>query len=179
VQKLLHDAFVQESGALYATPFFIVSRESHRPYWFLHLANSPKANDVVKELHWAVQNHFSHYGDTGLAMLGFDPFREPPHGQLSFPFDSFAKQRTEEALLKQLPDRLGSRHAAGVPFGDLFAAVTNETPATKEMVRTALTTLCREGDLTKQGGSGELRRIETPVRDDDVIRLPSQIRISW
>lgn len=179
VQKLLHDAFVEHSGANYATPFFIVSRESHRPYWFLHLANSPKANDVVKELHWAIQNHFSHYGDTGLAMLGFDPFREPTPGQLGFAFDSFAKQRTEQALIKQLPDRIGNRHATGVNFGDLFATVANETPATKEMVRAVLTTLCREGDLTKHGGSGEQRRIETPVRDDDVLALPSQTRMRW
>ncbi len=179
VQQLLHDAFVQGSGARYATPFFIVSRESHRPYWFLHLANSPKANDVVKELHWAIQNHFSHYGDTGLAMLGFDPHREPDPGQLSFAFDSFAKQRTEQALLQQLPARIETRHADGVQFGELFAAVTNETPATKEMVRTVLTTLCREGDLTKRGGSGEQRRIETPVRDDDIVTLHKQTRIRW
>jgi len=179
VQQLLHKIFVQESGARYATPFFIVSRESHRPYWFLHLANSPKANDVVKELHWEIQNHFSHYGDTGLAMLGFDPSREPDPGQLSFAFDSFAKQRTEEALLKQLPDRIGTGHAARVQCRDLFASVANETPATKEMVRTALTTLCREGDLAKHGGSGEQRRVDTPVRDDDVIMLPKQTRIHW
>jgi len=179
VQKLLHDAFVQQSGARYATPFFIVSRESHRPYWFLHLANSPKANDVVKELHWAIQNHFSHYGDTGLSMLGFDPFRDPTPGQLSFAFDSFAKQRTEHALLKQLPDRIGTQHAAGVLFGELFAAVANETPATKEMLRSAVTALCREGDLSKQGGSGEQRRTETPVRDDDVVILAKQTRMHW
>lgn len=178
VQKVLHDSFVKQSGAKYATPFFIVSRESHRPYWFLHLANSSKANDVVKELHWTIQNHFSHYGDAGLGMLGFDPYREPVPGQLSFAFDSIAKQRTEQSLLQQLPDRIGS-YAAGVQFSDLFGAVTNETPATKEMLRAVLTMLCREGELSKYGGSGEQRRSETPVRDDDVVTLTTQTRIRW
>lgn len=98
---------------------------------------------------------------------------------MSFGFDSIAKQRTEQALLKQLPDRIRARYAAGVQFADLFAAVTNETPATKEMVREVLTTLCREGDLGKRGGSGEQRRSETPIRDDDIVLLPRQVRMPW
>lgn len=40
VQRLLHDAFKLQAGAKYFTPFFIFSRESNRPYWFLHLACS-------------------------------------------------------------------------------------------------------------------------------------------
>ena len=179
VQKLLHEVFVKDSGARYATPFFIVSRESHRPYWFLHLANSSRANDVVKELHWSVQNHFSHYGDSGLSMLGFDPQREPARGQLSFAFDDRARQRTTAALLEQLPDRIGSCYSSGVPFGNLFAALANETPATKEMLRDALTTLCRESVLIKSGGSGEQRHGKTPIRDDDVLALSKQIRFIW
>ena len=179
VQKLLHDAFVKDSGARYATPFFIVSRESHRPYWFLHLANSSRANDVVKELHWSIQNHFSHYGGSGLSMLGFDPQREPASGQLSFEFDDLAKQRTNSALLEQLPNRIGSCYSSGVPFGNLFAALANETPATKEMLRGVLTTLCRESVLIKRGGDGEQRRGKTPIRDGDVLTLSKQIRIHW
>lgn len=179
VQKILHDAFVEQSGARFATPFFIVSRDSHRPYWFLHLANSARANDVVKELHWEMQNHFSHYGDAGLGMLGFDPSREPDPTQLGFAFDSFAQQRTEQLLLEQLPARIGGRHSGGTRFDDLFAAVTNETPATKRMMRSVVNTLCREGELIKHGGSGEQRRSETSARDDDIIMLAKQIRMRW
>lgn len=179
VQKLLHDAFVGESGAKYATPFFIVSRESHRPYWFLHLANSTRANEVVKELHWAMQNHFSHYGDAGLAMLGFDPDREADPSQLSFAFDSFAMQKTERALLEEVPRRVASTYANGVSFDDLFAAVTNETPATKEMLGAALATLCRGGELQKQGGEGQRRHVETAVHGDDILFPSAQGRLPW
>ena len=178
VQQVLHDAFVQKSGAAFATPFFIVSRESNRPYWFLHLANSQRANDVVKQLHWELQNHFSHFGDTGLSMLGFDPFREPdPRQQLLFAFDSIAKQQTELALMAQLPDRLRRNYYDGIQFNDLFAALTNETPATKDMLRTALTSLCREGDFTRLGGCGEHRHCTTPIRDSDVVMPSRQLRL--
>lgn len=179
VQKLLHDAFVGDSGARFATPFFIVSRESHRPYWFLHLANSTRANEVVKELHWAMQNHFSHYGDAGLAMLGFDPDREADPAQLSFAFDSFAMQKTEKALLEEIPRRIATAHRDGVSFDALFAAVTNETPATKDMLGAVVATLCRVGDLGKQGGAGERRHLETALHDDDVIFPSGQGKLPW
>jgi three-Cys-motif partner protein len=177
VQKLLHDAFVHHSGARYATPFFILSRGSHRPYWFLHLANSDKANDVVKELHWDIQNHFSHYGDAGLTMLGFDPFREVESVQLSFGFDPTARERTEESLLRQLPARVSAGHAQGIPFEGLFGALTNETPATRNMLRGAVTKLCNEGLLQKEGAEGERRRSSTTVRDSDLISIPRQGRL--
>lgn len=179
VQKVLHDIFVGHSGAKFATPFFIVSRESHRPYWFLHLANSTRANDVVKELHWAMQNHFSHYGDAGLAMLGFDPHREADPGQLSFAFDSFAMQKTEKALLAELPSRIVSTYGNGISLNELFAAVTNETPATKDMLGAALGTLCREGELQKHGSKGERRHVDTAVHDDDVLFPSRQGRLPW
>lgn len=179
VQKLLHDAFVGESGAKYATPFFIVSGESHRPYWFLHLANSARANEVVKELHWAMQNHFSHYGDAGLAMLGFDPDRDLDRGQLSFAFDSFAMQKTEKALLEEVPRRMVSGFGEGVSFDSLFAAVTNETPASKAMLGTVIGTLCREGVLQKRGGGGERRHIDTAIQGDDIVSLSTQGRLPW
>ncbi len=55
IQRILHHGFTAEVGSTYYTPFFIVSRESNRPYWFLHMANSARANDVVKSLHWEVE----------------------------------------------------------------------------------------------------------------------------
>ncbi|SUC82863.1 Uncharacterised protein [Pseudomonas aeruginosa] len=29
-------------------------------YWFIHLANSYRANDVMKAIHWKYGNNFSH-----------------------------------------------------------------------------------------------------------------------
>lgn len=142
-----------------------------------HLANSGKANDVVKELHWRVQNHFGHFGDAGLSMLGFDPLREVDPSQLGFGFDDFAKTITEQALMKELPARIRADHPYGVSFSDLFAELANETPATRNMLRQILTNLCREGELAKCGSGGENRQPTTVVRDDDVIEQPRQIRL--
>lgn len=177
VQQLLHDAFVQQSGARHFTPFFIVSRESNRPYWFLHLANSEKANDVVKELHWRIQNHFSHFGEAGLSMLGFDPARDVDPSQLSFGFDPIAKIQTRQALMTQLPERIRSAWPGGVHFDRLFTTLTNQTPATREMMREVATELCHEGDLVKRGGDGQQRRTSTAVLDGDVLEQPRQTRL--
>lgn len=62
IQCVLHEGFAKHAGARCYTPFFITSRGSRRSYWFLHLAHDAKANDVVKELHWQVANHFQHHG---------------------------------------------------------------------------------------------------------------------
>jgi hypothetical protein len=59
----------------------------------------------------------------------------------------------------------------------LFAAVTNETPATKVMLGAALSTLCREGELQKRGGEGERRHLETAIHDDDIVYLSTQGRL--
>ncbi len=76
IQCFLHETFAKKAGAKFYTPFFITSKGSHRSYWFLHLANSSRANDVVKELHWGVSNHFEHFGREGMMMLGFNPDEE-------------------------------------------------------------------------------------------------------
>jgi hypothetical protein len=173
VQKVLHDAFVTESGAKFFTPFFITSTKSNRRYWFLHLANSPKANDVVKGLHWNLQNHFSHFGEAGLAMLGFDPKQEHEAQQLHFSFDLDAAARTRKTLGEELPRRLRSGYEQGVYFSTLFSDLTNETPATTAMLADVVAELCREGVLEKRGSGGERRKPETPVRSDDVV-LPAR-----
>src|SRR6185503_3140773 len=77
IQKLLHEIFARSVSSTFYTPFFIVSRDSNRAYWFLHMANHETAHDVVKSLHWQIENHFQHFGSAGLNMLGYDPDRDP------------------------------------------------------------------------------------------------------
>jgi three-Cys-motif partner protein len=102
IQRLLHHAFTTEVGSSFYTPFFIVSRESNRPYWFLHMANSSRANDVVKNLHWEIENHFAHFGRPGLAMLGYDPNEDPEvTKQTAFDFSDAARVRTRTALMER------------------------------------------------------------------------------
>jgi three-Cys-motif partner protein len=176
IQRLLQHAFTTEVSARYYTPFFIVSRESHRPYWFLHLANSSRASDVVKTLHWEVENHFMHFGGPGLTMLGFDPHAS--RDQMRFAFDPPARISTKQALLSQLPARIAQRYPDGVPFQRLFEETSNETPATRCDIATAIAQLCQEGDLTKFGAARERRSPRTLPYSDDIVQLNRQIKLA-
>jgi hypothetical protein len=171
----LQHGFTAEVGSRFYTPFFIMSRESNRPYWFLHMANNSRANDVVKALHWEVENHFLHFGGAGLGMLGYDPDADPEvTGQTAFMFDDDARARTRDALLVALPARLASNHAEGVAFDDLFGEVCNETPATRELLAAAVRDLCVAGELEKKGATGERRASTTMPHGDDLVRAARQ-----
>jgi hypothetical protein len=175
IQQLLHEGFAKYGGAKCYTPFFITSRKSHRSYWFLHLANSARANDVVKELHWKIKNHFVHYGGAGLLMLGYDPSRPPDDAaQRAFYFDKSAHDRTTEALLEDLPRRLQEKYAKSVSAGELYASICNETPAPKSILFQAIDRLCADGALAKKGAEGEQRAATTRTKDSDVIEIPAQ-----
>ena len=176
IQRLLHHAFTTEVKARYYTPFFIVSRESNRPYWFLHMANSSRASDVVKSLHWEVENHFMHFGGAGLTMLGYDPHAS--RDQMRFAFDPPARISTQQALLQQLPTRIAQRYPDGVPFQKLFEETSNETPGTRCDIATAITRLCQEGELQKYGASRERRSPGTLPHADDIVQLHRQIRLT-
>lgn len=179
VQRILHSGFTPEAGARFYTPFFIVSRESNRPYWFLHLANAVRANDVVKGLHWEVENHFEHFGGAGLTMLGYDPLADPDYtSQLGFQFDNAARRRTLAALGRDLPGRIASR-PGGLSFHQLHEAVCNETPATSELLAESVRALVEAGELANQGCDGERRRPSTLPEPGDLISIPRQGRLRF
>lgn len=61
IQRYLSDGIKQESGAQFMTVFFIRPHGTNpMAYWFIHLANSYRANDVMKAIHWKYGNNFSH-----------------------------------------------------------------------------------------------------------------------
>ncbi len=142
IQRLLHEAFAKRAGAKCYTPFFITSRGSNRSYWFLHLANDSKANDVVKVLHWEHNNHFKHYGGegTGMLMLGFDPSINKT--QLTFDFGESARDRTVNALVAELPTIIQNKYRNGVTLKDLYGDLCNEIPASQEILGDAVNRLC-------------------------------------
>lgn len=175
IQRILHHAFTHGVGSRFYTPFLIISRESNRPYWFLHMANSPRANDVVKSLHWELENHFEHFGRSGLLMLGYDPDADLTLArQQFFRFDNEARTRTYTSLLGELPRRVATCHPSGVPFGQLFYELCNETPATRDLLARAVRDLCVGGELQKVGGTGERRAPTTLPHDSDVVAVARQ-----
>lgn len=165
---ILREVFPQ-TGAAYATPFFIIPRQSRRGYWLLHLANSTRANDEMKSLHWQEQNHFMHFGAEGLNILAFDPLRLDGSAQSTFDFGDFARERTLEALKEDLVRRVHDAHGHGTTVGNLLASVANETPATGAMIRQTLFELDRYHALDVRSGSGRSRKHVDRLHADDEI----------
>jgi three-Cys-motif partner protein len=174
IQQLLHVGFAKQGNAQCYTPFFITSRESNRSYWFLHLANSVRANQVVKDLHWEVKNHFMHYGGPGLMMLGFDPARPVDDTvQNGFSFNKSAREQTIDALISDLPRRIQEQFPDGVSFDKLYASVCNETPASPVMIGEAIAASCELESVTPKDRA---RRI-ADIDGADIVRLSAQRRL--
>jgi three-Cys-motif partner protein len=176
IQFLLHERIYLNSGAKFYTPFFIRSKDAHRDYWLIHLSNHSRARDVMVSLHWLENTNFAHFGRPGLIMLGYDQEHDIKlTGQQlllpEFRFDAQARAACLESLIVQLPERL-SAHKDGVMFGDLFASLTNETPATSEIIRMVLREMLRDKMIEVRDQEGKVCR-QKGVRHRTDIIVPS------
>ena len=178
IQNMLYKHLISQTGAPYYTPFFIKSSESHRSYWLVHISKHPTARDEMAALHWRLQNHFIHHGQSGLKMLGFDP--DKPVGQVPFDFlfDDDAKARSVSALLEELPRRVFQAHRTGAPpptLLQLFEGVCNDTPATKQLISDAIIELRGHREFEILTSDGRIRPRAASIADDDRI-LPAKQR---
>lgn len=168
IQTIILREVFPHTGAAFATPFFIIPKQSRRGYWLVHLANSVRANDEMKSLHWQERNHFMHFGAEGLNILAFDPLRLES-AQTTFDFGDFARERTLGALHEDLLRRVHDAHGQGISVGALLHSVANETPATGAMVREVLFGLDRDRQLDVRSGTGRSRKnVERLHMDDEV-----------
>jgi three-Cys-motif partner protein len=175
IQTRLIEAIKQGARPTHFTPFFIRSKDAHRDYWLLHLSGHARARDVMVELHWKENTSFIHYGRSGMSMLGYDPDADPKITRQKclpeFCFDLTALASTEEALFDELPEKI-SGFKDGVPFEQFFADVTNETPATSEIMANVLVDLARQGVIEIRDKTGQTSR-RSSLRKSDII-LPSR-----
>lgn len=169
IQRDLHGEIQRNSGAEHYTPFFIHSNDSHRDFWLIHLSGHATARDVMVQLHWQENTGFAHYGRAGLNMLGYDQdFDSRLTGSAPLPifrFDGGAKVECHNALIQELPPRIIDSCSDGVQFKSLFATLTNETPATSEIMRAALRQLEREGVFEIHDKDGKRKRQITAGTD--------------
>ncbi|WP_167284994.1 three-Cys-motif partner protein TcmP [Marilutibacter alkalisoli] len=158
IQTLLLREVFPQTGAAYATPFFVIPRQSRRGYWLVHLANNTRANDEMKRLHWQEHNHFMHFGAEGVGILAFDPVRLDETPQYTFDFGDIAQQRTSSALHHDLPKLVHDQFSAGTNVGTLLERIANETPATRDMVQQVLFELGRTGEIEMRTQHGRQRK---------------------
>jgi three-Cys-motif partner protein len=174
IQAALYQALVKGCGAEYFTPFFIRGEGSgHGEYWLVHLSRHPRAQDVMKQVHWKHQNHSIHYGGAGLDMLATHMmgFRQEFTG--GFLFDDVAHSLSADALPEQLAEYIFGREQA-IRLGDLYASTCNTSPGTSAMYKAALETLVGEQDIIIQSEDGSTRRHAKYMRDSDWIERNRQ-----
>nr|VFK71703.1 MAG: three-Cys-motif partner protein [Candidatus Kentron sp. UNK] len=178
IQFGLHQDICLQSGAKFYTPFFIASEKSNRSYWLVHLSNHEKARDVMTELHWGLKNYFSHYGGPGLWMFGYDPMKDTGitgqhelFGETEYSFDEAAKERTQHAIIEQLP-KLIYEFPDGIRYLELYRRVANTTPATSEHIKEIAALLLEAKELEARGPNNEHRR--SRIEKNDILRYPRQ-----
>jgi len=177
VQSVLHRNLVEQTGARYFTPFFIVSPNAHREYWFVHLSRHSRARDEMTRLHWELENRFAHYGRNGLGMLGYDPREDVLlSGQGTFNFSEASSRGLITRLTEEIPRRLPVGPSESVAFADFFDHICNETPATNEQILNVLATLSRENVIeVLDAESGKRRAGGVQVKHSDRLRVSTQM----
>ncbi len=180
IQLELHSEVQKAASAKFYTPFFIHSQDSHRDLWLVHLSRHHRARDVMMGVHWDLQNSFAHYGNAGLKMLGYRPNEDVFHTkQPFFPgfyFDDKAKALTREALFEELPGLIFG-YTDPISFRSLFSAISNETPATSQILRLPLYDLAKEGHIVIKDQTGSTIRREGVQHESDLILIPRQKRL--
>ena len=107
-------------------------------------------------------------------MLGYDQDHDIKiTGQPEFRFDENARALTHECLMDELPGRLFG-FKDGVAFGDFFSRLTNETPATSEIIKSVLGILLKEGAIEVRDKTGLVKRKVGIQHPTDVIKPSTQ-----
>lgn len=174
IQAALYQALVKDCGAEYFTPFFIRGEGSGQgEYWLVHLSRHPRAQDVMKQVHWEHQNHSIHYGGAGLDMLATHMmgFRQEFDG--GFVFDDAAQNLSADVLPQHLAENIFKR-AQPVQIGELYASTCNTSPSTSLMYKDALQRLSGEKDIVIRSEDGTVRRLARYMRDTDWVERNRQ-----
>jgi three-Cys-motif partner protein len=181
IQRNLAKGLVEESGARHHTIFYITPAGSTSwTYWLVHLSNSFKARDVMMELHWQQANHFSHYLEPDIFTLGYrtndDEAATRQNGLdlgQAFQFDALASNRCKSGLSEKLVPLIFD-NSQPIPFSQLLENLGSSTPATADMIRSALDPAIRNGDLSARSKEGKTRTKGTSLHSDDVLAPSAQ-----
>lgn len=181
IQRNLARGLVEESGARHHTIFYITPAGSTSwTYWLVHLSNSFKARDVMMELHWQQANHFSHYLEPDIFTLGYRTNDdEVATGQSgfdlgeAFQFDAIASNRCRSGLSEKLVPMIFDS-GQPTPFAHLLENLGSSTPATADMIRSALDHAIRAGDISAKSRDGTTRTKGTSLHADDILSASAQ-----
>ncbi|RLA06987.1 MAG: hypothetical protein DRQ51_07635 [Gammaproteobacteria bacterium] len=168
IEKLVTKKLVFYTQAKHFTPFFLNRKNSHRSIWLIHLTNHSEGVNVMKEIYFSYHNIdsiiISHYGGSGLDMLGYKHTNNAPlFNELpEYNFKNKSIESTNNKLLEQIPKEI---HKQEISFYDFYKQQANGTPATKKMMRSA----CEDLLLTHKEIKVSNRSPRTSIKDSDII----------
>lgn len=174
IQGALYQALVANCGARFFTPFFIRGTGSgHGEYWLIHLSQHHRAQDVMKQVHWQLQNHFVHYGGAGLDMLAPHTMGFMQEFEGGFRFDDIARSESIDALRGQIASKIYEINKP-ISIGDFFASTCNQSPADAAMYKEVFSHLIGSQDIVIR--NTEMRKIHQAryMKDSDMIERPTQ-----
>jgi three-Cys-motif partner protein len=170
-QSYLSESIRENTGAVYYTPFFIKSTDSHRSYWLIHLSQHVIARDEMLKIHWQQHNHFTHPGGAGLNMLGYVPELDESQNQnlsFDFAFDDQAKNLSLSKLENEIPRYIYDLDGS-ITLEQLLDKKVNSTPADMEMIKEILGRMISYGDLSIESQKGTNRRKGSAIILTDII----------
>ena len=180
IQHVLLEGIIERVSAPYFTSFFVTSPKSHRSYWLLHLSSHSRARNAMTDIHWDSTNTMTHYGTWGLNMLGYKP--DPHKDNLKLfsnehYFGEKTRDITKDLLTEELPKLIyANNQIPEIKFSDICDKVCNFTPANKKIMKEALEPSLSCKDIEIISKKGRKRRTASAIEDDDMIKIPSQMR---
>jgi three-Cys-motif partner protein len=181
LQSSLYQSLTGQCSAQFYTPFFIRPERGHGDFWLLHLSQHWKARDVMANTHWQHHNHFAHYGKAGFHMFStgyIGKFDDENRLQMGFDFSEVAAVVSKETMMEQIPAML-FEGAEGMTFEQFFLKLINTTPATRSMVEATLLDLHQSGEIVVLDEAGDASKARVKLKNDNVLRLPSQRTFSF
>lgn len=175
ISDTLLTSIVKNAGACFYTPFFVKGEKTHRGYWLLHFSNHPIARDEMVKLHYKYQNDFIHYGGKGLDMFGFSTKEQKTLDP--FLFTEKDRERSLQIIEQQIPEKI--KKYDGKTFGDFIEDEINQTPATIEIIQTALNEAIYYGDIEFLNKKGKKVKRSKNIKLEDHIKISKQMRLKF
>ncbi len=166
VQQLLLGHIHKNSGAEFATPFFIKSREARKDLWLVHLSRHAKARNVMVDSHWSVKNQSIHQGKGGLEINGFNPdIDDMPN----FMFADHEVELMRQTLAQDIASRLGTPpYQNPIAYSSFINNIVNETAARLIDIDEAVSLLGSEGEVQLLSNKGSAKRSQLPNATDQI-----------
>ncbi|EHQ08293.1 hypothetical protein Lepil_3636 [Leptonema illini DSM 21528] len=163
-------------GPNYLYVFSLMAERNKTKYYLFHLANSPRATQVVKDTLWAHNNINLQYGfaggQFGLGHITPDYLEELEQQKL-FVIEDINAEAAKDALFPTLIDQI-DRNRNGITFQQVEINTMQENPARSSMYQDVIRSIRDEGDVAIYRDGKSTRAMH--LRSGDVIRrIPKQL----